>query len=86
MCCVVDFCQFYLESHSALATFANLSFLSYILIMVSVVNSNIFLGKSSALIGSKPENNCFYFSQERYSKILSEVRSAKTKFSTSLDL
>ena len=31
------------------------------------------------------ENNCLYFSQEKYSKILSEVVSAKTKYNTPLD-
>nr|XP_034194771.1 KRAB-A domain-containing protein 2-like [Osmia lignaria] len=53
--------------------------------MDSALNRDIFFDKSNALIGSKQEDTCFYFSQERYSKILSEVSSAKTKCSTPLD-
>ncbi|GBN67396.1 KRAB-A domain-containing protein 2 [Araneus ventricosus] len=37
-----------------------------------------FFEKLNALIASKREDSCFYFSQEKYSKILSEVISAKT--------
>ena len=39
------------------------------------------LRKLNALIESKREDNCFYFSREKYSKILSEVSSAKSKCS-----
>ncbi|XP_067140873.1 KRAB-A domain-containing protein 2-like [Centruroides vittatus] len=53
--------------------------------MDTAVNHELFFKKLRALIASKREDNCFYFSQEKYSKILSEVVSAKTKCSTPLD-
>ncbi|XP_043497554.1 KRAB-A domain-containing protein 2-like [Polistes fuscatus] len=53
--------------------------------MDTAVNRDLFFEKLHALIASKREDNCFYFSQEKYSKILSEVISAKTKCSTPLD-
>jgi hypothetical protein len=53
--------------------------------MATAVNRDKFFEKLHALIGSKREDNCFYFSQERYSKIVSEVIFAKRKCSTPLD-
>ncbi|GBN12165.1 KRAB-A domain-containing protein 2 [Araneus ventricosus] len=53
--------------------------------MDTAVNRDLFSEKLNALIASKREDNCFYFSQEKYSKILSEVISATTKCSTPLD-
>ncbi|XP_015600310.1 KRAB-A domain-containing protein 2-like [Cephus cinctus] len=53
--------------------------------MDTAVNRDLFLEKLNALIAGKREDNCFYFSQEKYSKILSEVVSAKTKCKTPLD-
>ncbi|KAK2577745.1 hypothetical protein KPH14_012286 [Odynerus spinipes] len=49
------------------------------------VNRDLFLEKLNALIAGKRADNCFYFSQEKYSKILSEVVSAKIKCNTPLD-
>lgn len=53
--------------------------------MDTAVNRDLFLEKLNALIAGKREDNCFYFSQEKYSKILSEVVSAKTKCNAPLD-
>lgn len=53
--------------------------------MDTAVNRDLFIEKLNALIAGKREDNCFYFSQEKYSKILSEVVSAKTKCNTPLD-
>ncbi|XP_076762970.1 KRAB-A domain-containing protein 2-like [Xylocopa sonorina] len=52
--------------------------------MDTEVNRDLFLEKLNALIVGKREDNCF-FSQEKYSKILSEVVSAKIKCNTPLD-
>lgn len=53
--------------------------------MDTAVNRDLFLEKLNALIAGKREDNCFYFSQQKYSKILSEVVSAKIKCNTPLD-
>jgi len=53
--------------------------------MDTAVNRDLFLEKLNALIAGKREDNCFYFSQEKYSKIVSEVVSAKIKCKTPLD-
>ncbi|XP_023288360.1 KRAB-A domain-containing protein 2 [Orussus abietinus] len=53
--------------------------------MDTAVNRDLFLEKLNALIAGKREDNCLYFSQEKYSKILSEVVSAKIKCNTPLD-
>lgn len=53
--------------------------------MATAVNSDQFFEKLNTLIRSKRKDNCFYFSHERYSKIVSEVISAKSKCSTPLD-
>lgn len=53
--------------------------------MTATVNRDIFFDHLRALIASKREDNCFYFTQEKYSKILSEVKFAKFKCSTPLD-
>ncbi|GFX28338.1 KRAB-A domain-containing protein 2 [Trichonephila clavipes] len=61
---------------------------SFVLLRVSLmqaVNRDLFLEKLNALIAGKGEDNCFYFSKEKYSKILSEVVSAKTKCNIPLD-
>ncbi|GFW10025.1 KRAB-A domain-containing protein 2 [Trichonephila clavipes] len=49
------------------------------------VNRDLFLEKLSALIAGKRGDNWFYFSKEKYSKILSEVVFAKAKWNTPLD-
>ncbi|CAG9835992.1 unnamed protein product [Diabrotica balteata] len=49
------------------------------------VDRDVFFETLQALIATKREDNCFYFSKERYSKTISEVISAKTKCSTPLD-
>ncbi|KAF8782734.1 KRAB-A domain-containing protein 2 [Argiope bruennichi] len=51
--------------------------------MDTAVNRDLFLEKLNVLIAGELEDNCFYFSREKYSKILSEV--AKTKCNTPLD-
>ncbi|KAF8794000.1 KRAB-A domain-containing protein 2 [Argiope bruennichi] len=53
--------------------------------MDTAVNRDLFLEKLNVLITGKRGDNCFYFSREKYSKILSEVVSAKTKCNTPLD-
>ena len=53
--------------------------------MDTAVNCDLFIKKLVAIIVGNREDNCFYFSQEKYSKILSEVVSAKTKCNTPLD-
>ncbi|GFX86163.1 KRAB-A domain-containing protein 2 [Trichonephila clavipes] len=53
--------------------------------MDTAVNRDLFLEKLNALIVGKREDNCFYFSKEKYSKIPFEVVSAKTKCNTPLD-
>ncbi|GFQ83309.1 SCAN domain-containing protein 3 [Trichonephila clavata] len=53
--------------------------------MDTAMNRDLFLEKLNALITGKQEDNCFYFSQEKYFKILSEVVSARTKCNTPLD-
>ena len=50
--------------------------------MATAVNRDQFFQKLHALIESKREDNCFYFSQEKYFKILSEVISDKTNIYT----
>lgn len=47
--------------------------------MDTAVNRVRFLKKLNALFASERENNYFYFSQAKYSRIPSEVFSAKTK-------
>ena len=53
--------------------------------MATSVNCDSFFEKLHAIIASRRKDNCFYFAQERFSKILSEVISAKTKCRTPLD-
>ncbi|XP_030768090.1 KRAB-A domain-containing protein 2-like [Sitophilus oryzae] len=53
--------------------------------MAAPVNRDQFFKKLHTLIESKRKDNCFYFSKEKYSKILSEVISAKTKCCTPSD-
>lgn len=53
--------------------------------MDTTVNRKLFFAKLRKLIASKREDNCSHFSQEKYSKIISEVISAKAKRSKALD-